>query len=129
MRKQLLGTLAVLALAGPAMAADLPVKAPVYKAQVVDPWAWTGFYVGLNAGSSWGKSATDITYFNNVTGLPIAPPPGSVTQADIKLNGGIAGGQIGYNWQLSPQWLLGLEADIQWSGQKGSAAFSCAVAA
>jgi outer membrane immunogenic protein len=33
-------------------------------------------------------------------------------------NGIIGGGQVGYNWQVN-QWVLGLEADIQASGQSG----------
>jgi outer membrane immunogenic protein len=44
------------------------------------------------------------------------------------VNGGIAGGQAGYNWQTS-NWVLGLEADIQWSGERGRSAFNCAATA
>lgn len=43
---------------------------------------------------------------------------------DFHLNGVIGGGQIGYNWQSS-NFVLGVEADIQGSGQKGDAAFLC----
>jgi outer membrane immunogenic protein len=128
MKKIVSAGIGLLALTGMATAADLPVKAPVYKAPpvIVDPWTWTGVYVGLNAGYSWGKSQTDVSYFNTVTGLPIAPPAGSITSVDFKLNGGVAGGQIGYNWQ-SGIWVGGIEADLQWSGQKGSAFFNCAI--
>jgi outer membrane immunogenic protein len=35
------------------------------------------------------------------------------------VNGGLAGGQIGYNWQVDPKWVLGLEADGQWTGERG----------
>ena len=41
------------------------------------------------------------------------------------MDGGIAGGQIGYNWQ-SGNWVWGVEADIQWSGERGSADYHCA---
>jgi len=44
------------------------------------------------------------------------------------MNGAIAGGQIGYNWQSS-NWVFGLEADAQWSDEKGRGAFSCAATA
>jgi outer membrane immunogenic protein len=47
--------------------------------------------------------------------------------ATNKLNGVIGGLQAGYNWQ-SANWVYGLEADIQWTGQKGSIAFSCVTA-
>src|SRR5262245_22055369 len=130
MRKILAAGIGVLALAGamlPAAAADLARK-PVYKAPpppIIDPWTWTGIYVGLNGGYSWGKSRTHVDYFNTLTGLPIVPPPGSITDVDFKLNGGIFGGQIGAN--LQTDWVVwGIEADLQWSGQKGNAAFLCA---
>ena len=65
MRKILASGIGVLALAAamlPAAAADLPRRAPVYKAPppIIDPWTWTGIYVGLNAGYSWGKSRTTV---------------------------------------------------------------------
>jgi opacity protein-like surface antigen len=41
------------------------------------------------------------------------------------MNGGIAGGQAGYNWQ-SGKGVFGIEADIQWSGEKSRASFLCA---
>jgi len=41
-----------------------------------------------------------------------------------KLDGVIGGGQIGYNWQVDKAWVLGLEADIQGSGERGRASFS-----
>ena len=112
----------------PAAAADLARKAPVYKAPppIIDPWTWSGIYIGLNGGYSWGKSRTHVDYFNTLTGLPIVAPPGSITDVDFKLNGGIFGGQIGAN--LQTDWVVwGIEADLQWSGQKGSALFNCAV--
>ena len=49
--------------------------------------------------------------------------PGFVGSERAHLNGVIGGGQIGYNWQFSPNWVVGLEADIQASGEKGSKGF------
>lgn len=89
-----------------ANAADLALKAPPAPVW----YDWTGFYVGLNAGYSWGKSST--TY--DVVGLPL----NSTSQS---MNGGLGGGQIGYNWQFNRNWLFGLEADIQGTGQRGTA--------
>ena len=40
------------------------------------------------------------------------------------MDGVIGGGQIGYNWQVQ-NWVWGLEADIQGSGQKGGRDFLC----
>jgi outer membrane immunogenic protein len=112
--KRLMLAVAVVSLTvGSAMAADL--KPRVYtKAPVMAPvFSWTGFYIGLNGGYSWGRSNTDFT----ITGVPA----GSVSQ---NLNGWLGGGQIGYNWQVSPTWVFGLEADIQATGQKGTFNFS-----
>jgi outer membrane immunogenic protein len=38
--------------------------------------------------------------------------PGSVT---LDRNGFVGGGQIGYNWQFAPNWLVGIEADISYT--------------
>ncbi len=115
------GALAFAALMTPALAADMPVKAPVYKAPIVDPWNWSGVYIGLNAGYSWGRSNTAVTFRNNTTGALLF-----ATNRSFDLDGWIGGGQIGVNWQFG-YWVGGIEADIQWSGQKGSTFISCAV--
>ncbi len=90
MKKIVSAGIALLALTGTAAAADLPRKAPVYKAPppIVDPWTWTGVYIGLNAGYSWGRSDTHVDYFTSPGGLPIVPPPGSITDVKFDLNGG-----------------------------------------
>ena len=63
MRCRILAILATisLGLVGGASAADMtPVyKAPPAPPPVVDPW--TGFYVGLNGGYSWGRSETNVS--------------------------------------------------------------------
>ena len=112
-----------------ASAADLAVR-PYTKAPpaMVEVWNWTGFYIGGNGGYSWGRSNTDVTYFNTATGALILPPPGSITASRFDMNGGIAGGQAGYNWQVG-NWVLGIEADIQWSGERGSALYRCGATA
>jgi len=111
---------------GSAMAADIsarmPVKAPVMAPEILN---WTGFYVGANGGYSWGRSRSTVSFFNTATGAPIAAPAGSVTGNDFGINGGVAGGQVGYNWQAS-NFVFGLETDLQWSGERGSSVFSCA---
>ena len=55
----------------------------------------------------------------------IVPAAGSIIGAGYDMNGAIAGGQIGYNWQSS-NWVFGLEADAQWSDEKGIAEFIAA---
>jgi len=102
-------------LATNANAADLPVKAP---AKVTPVWNWTGFYVGVNGGYSWGRANTSIAPF--VSPFPIA----AFAPFRQNVDGGIGGGQVGYNWQLDPKWLIGVEADIQASGERSSVALT-----
>jgi len=86
------------------------------------PFAWTGLYVGLNAGYSWGRATAEVDV--STAGGPI----GSASRSG-NVNGGLAGGQIGYNWQ-SQRWVYGIETDFQWTGQDGdvSACFGTACA-
>jgi outer membrane immunogenic protein len=110
-----LGLISGLALAT-AFAADLsaPAPAPIYtKAPIIAPWSWTGFYVGGNVGYSWGHQSATVT---DLAGDAVA-----TSGAD--LNGVIGGGQIGYNYQINSI-VLGIEADIQGSGQKGDGSFA-----
>ncbi len=58
MKKFLLSgaALAVLALATPAFAADMPSRGPVYKAAPAAAlFNWTGFYIGAHGGYGWGR--------------------------------------------------------------------------
>jgi outer membrane immunogenic protein len=108
-------TLALTLGAAVASAADLgaPAPAPIYtKAPMIEPWSWTGFYVGGNVGYSWGNQSATVT---DLSGDPL-------TSSGSNLNGVIGGGQIGYNYQFNSI-VLGIEADIQGSGQKGDGSF------
>src|SRR5262245_34069673 len=127
--KKVCGSIALLALVtAPATAADLPRKAPRLPSPPV--YAWTGFYVGGNVGASWGNARTDIAGSATTVALPDLNggfPGNNVAFADsntARLNGIIGGGQIGYNYQFSPRWVSGFEADIQGSGERGSKALA-----
>src|SRR5262249_41250721 len=111
-----------LAASGFAFAADMAVKAPPPAPAPV--YNWTGWYVGLNAGASFGNVKTDFNVApvfaenpNNVPG-PIQLPPGFGASDRNYPSGFIGGGQIGYNWQYSPLIFVGLEADIQGALEK-----------
>ena len=115
---------AAMAASSVASAADMAPRYTKAPPPIVEVWNWTGFYIGGNAGYSWGRSDSSVSYFNTLTGLPIVPPPGSITGARFDMNGAIAGGQAGYNWQTG-SWVWGVEADIQWSDEKGRANLLC----
>jgi len=112
----------------PALAADLPYKAPPPAPVMIPVVNWTGFYVGINGGYSWGKAGRELSFFNPLTGIQIIPPVGSGNTSDSNLNGGVFGGQLGYNWQ-SGNWVFGFETDAQWTGQRGTASRLCGVLA
>jgi outer membrane immunogenic protein len=109
MRKVLGLAGAALLFAGPALAADVgtPFKAPAY----APAFSWTGWYIGANAGFGSGQSTDPIITTNFATnGFPSLSPRGFV-----------GGGQIGYDWQVNSNWVLGLVADFQGTSIKASA--------
>jgi outer membrane immunogenic protein len=130
MKKPLLAaaSFAVFVLTGAANAADLAAR--FYVAPPSPPvWTWTGFYIGGNVGYSWGDARTDIAGNGTTVTFPgtlaafTNPPAAFADSATQRLQGVIGGGQIGFNYQFSPQWVLGFEADIQASGERGSSKF------
>ena len=110
MRKFLVGTvgLAALAMAAPALAADMAVKAPPPPV-VVPIYNWTGFYIGANGG--WGQSH-NCWDFVPVAGAVI---PGGCSDR----SGGLIGGQLGYRWQTG-QFVFGLEGQGDWADLSSS---------
>ena len=93
MKKLLLGSMLAAMIAAPAMAADLPAKAPPY---VAPAWSWTGCYVGVHAGG--GIHHSDYT--------DDAGQGGNI--------GAVAGGQAGCNYQIR-QLVVGIEGEAYWA--------------
>jgi outer membrane immunogenic protein len=101
LRRILLVTAAAVSAAAPALAADLPSRAPppVY----VPPapiFTWTGIYIGGQIGYGWGR----------LTGTVFAPN-GLSQGYGYSPEGVIGGAHIGYNWQGGP-WVLGIEGSV-----------------
>jgi outer membrane immunogenic protein len=108
-----------------AFAADLPPRsaprAPAIYVPVVAPiYNWGGFYVGINGGWGFASGTTTATITGTGTGLDGTSATGSGS-----LNGGVAGGQIGANYQIDAL-VIGIEGDFDWSGQKRTDSFACA---
>lgn len=119
MKKLWLAAVAGLALStSAAFAADL--GQPYVKAPPPPPPApgWTGFYLGVNGGYGWNRNTGDL-FCVDVAFCPEA------TGNLLKPKGGLAGGQIGYNWQ-SGIVVYGIEADIQWANIHDSATVATA---
>jgi outer membrane immunogenic protein len=126
MRRRLIASLTTAGLSAglisAASAADLPrpALAPVYlKAQPPANFSWGGFYVGANAGfiDATGRTTTDATVLSFTDDPTTAP--GLAAAATNQLNNGgsgfLGGVQFGYNYVLTPSFILGLETDIQGS--------------
>lgn len=106
-------------LGGTASAADLAVKA---RPAPVPVFSWTGFYVGLNAGyGTAGSSSVNVPNptSNDVFTNAVNFGPTDFNSA-FRQTGWIAGGQAGYNWQVSDRWVAGIEADLQYADVRGS---------
>jgi outer membrane immunogenic protein len=128
-----------MALAAPAAAADMPLKAPAPVAVDI----WTGGYVGANVGYDWGRDAVAST------GAPGAcstvgfggcdlPPINGVSNASaaaltfntsVNHSGFIYGGQAGHNWLVHNMFwtndgVLGVEVDFQGKSDSHSTTFS-----
>jgi outer membrane immunogenic protein len=99
-----------------ASAADMAVKAPRY-APPAAAGSWTGFYVGASLG--WKEASADwsTVAFQN----PLAPPgfftvDGS-SPANYRLLAGRLGGFLGYDLQLDPHFVVGVEFDAAYSAK------------
>jgi outer membrane immunogenic protein len=102
MKRLLLGTVAMIAFAAPALAADLPArtytKAPAYTAPEA-VYNWTGFYIGGNIGGAFAGNS-------------------SLQGSDGRFMGGVQGG---FDYQFATNWVIGAEAQYDWlTGNSGS---------
>lgn len=97
MKKLLLASAALFALAAPASAADLAAR-PYTKAPapVAAVYNWTGFYLGIVGGGAWEDADSP------------------------RMQGGFVGGTVGYNWQTANV-VFGIEADGAWADVNASA--------
>lgn len=133
MRSKLLSLLATTFSIGAtqlASAADMPFKAP--PPAPVAAYNWAGWYVGGNIGYGWGvHSDPGLSFVDPGAAVGFATyfaAGGNVTP-NLNPSGVIGGGQIGYNWMLTPSWVAGLVADFQGSGIKAAATNASAVLA
>ncbi len=116
MKRMLMAGAIALAAGSQALAADLPPpmapppRAPAAYIPVAPAWSWTGFYIGVNGGYGFGNSTWNVPGFSS---------------GSYKVNGGMAGGTLGYNYQIG-QLVLGIEGDYDWQNTRGSAP-NCAI--
>jgi outer membrane immunogenic protein len=91
---------------------------------------WVGLYFGVNAGYGWAQGSSTVGFTGpggsgttTPTGLGATELSGTGLIGSGNLNGGVAGGQIGSNWQAGSV-VFGIEIDAQ-AGQKGTFSVVC----
>src|SRR5262245_5349250 len=78
----------------PALAADMPVNAPI--AALAPTYSWTACYIGGNVGYAWKHVDPRVT--------------GSTEEIEKKsFSGWAGGGQIGCDYQISDKWVVGVQ--------------------
>jgi opacity protein-like surface antigen len=83
-------------------AADLTRRPPPPLLQPI--YLWNGFYVGGHVGGvTSSETATDISGFT----------------ASTDPSGVLGGVQAGYNYQVAPNWLVGIEGELSWTSASG----------
>jgi outer membrane immunogenic protein len=108
-----------------ALGADIALKPPSPQSVAV-PHNWTGFYLGGEVGGGWSDETPNYSpndqvaapLLNGNAGIPGQQPFSSVP---IRQTGVVGGFELGYNWQFSQQWLVGIESDFSFSGMRGHA--------
>jgi opacity protein-like surface antigen len=120
MRKLPFAHAAVLALtlAGPAIAADLPVKSEV--PYVPPRFSWTSCYVGGHLGGARAtKDMTDPVQLVQDSFLGAGSTTG-ITTVSTTPTGAVIGGQIGCDYQFASNVVIGIEGSASGSTMRGS---------
>src|SRR6201986_2351802 len=90
-----------------AAAADFPPPSP----SRAPAWTWTWLYFGGSAGAAAGTATFSDPRGNSVFG------------DKVNTSAFLAGLQVGYNWQVAPRWLVGVEGDVSYLDSNGN--FTC----
>jgi opacity protein-like surface antigen len=118
MRKLLIANLAAAAMtmAGPALAADMPVKA----APFVERFSWTSCYLGGHIGGGFAqKDITDPVQLVQDSFLGAGSTVG-VTTVNPSPSGAVIGGQIGCDYEFPSSFVIGVEGSASGSTMRGS---------
>jgi outer membrane immunogenic protein len=107
MKRALLLGVAVAAISGPVLAAEMTLPGPVQTYSrtsntLMQPYDWTGFYFGAVAG--YGRSKTDGSTINTATGAVDAFVSGTTSNFH-------EGGQVGFDYMTGSRFVIGILAD------------------
>src|SRR5437660_758051 len=125
--------------AGASFAADWPLMGPqLYPSAPRMAVEWTGIYFGVNAGYGWAQGSSNTVFGGEAANTTLLIPAGATTPfgrgatelggtsllGSSSPRGGIAGGQVGFNWQAGMV-VFAAELDAQWSGQSNAVSLIC----
>jgi len=133
MRKVFFGMVALVAsttFAPLAIAADMTAPYSKAPALVAPEPTWTGWYVGVNGGYMGSNVNAGVNLTGTDTGiggLGSALKQGAIPgNFNGEYDGYLLGGTVGYNWQVNPFVVVGLEAFFD--GGKATGGFDTAIA-
>jgi outer membrane immunogenic protein len=106
------GVTAAMFCGAPALAADMPVKAP--PPVPVPVVSWSGCYIGANTGGAWAHKTNTRTTFD---GTPLSSPD---SLGSASPDGWAYGGQIGCDYQVNNNWVVGIRGMWDGSNMRGS---------
>jgi outer membrane immunogenic protein len=90
---------------------------------------WSGPFAGINLGTKWGDArsgvTTTTTFVNTAALSPLGQTygPAAAASANGSLSSGesfIGGGEIGYDFPLSPGWMAGVLANLDTTSSSGA---------
>jgi outer membrane immunogenic protein len=130
--------------AGASFAADWPLMGPqLYPSAPRMAVDWTGINFGVNAGYGWAQGSSNTVFgggtqnaslggfivqqalpTTGIGGFGATELGGTSLSSSSSPRGGIAGGQVGFNWQAGMV-VFGAELDAQWSGQSNAVSLIC----
>jgi opacity protein-like surface antigen len=92
----------------PIVATKMPVKAPV-----ATPYNWTGAYAGVEVGDRMASATWTTTALPGAIIDPFSTIPDPTTNPASFFSAALQGGVFaGYDWQIAPKWVTGIEGDI-----------------
>src|SRR5258708_38664349 len=132
--------------AGVSFAADWPVigtqlypsHTRLYRSAPRMAVEWTGIYFGVNAGYGWAQGSSNTVFGGGAANTALLIPAAATTPLGLGATelggtsllgsssprGGIAGGQVGFNWPAGMV-VFGAEVDAQGSGQWNAISLIC----
>jgi outer membrane immunogenic protein len=102
-------------IAGSAMAADMPVKAPMLMKAPPPAFSWTGCYISGGIGYGMWNQDHSITTDNGVVANAI-----TTTETTGGGRGWLGRAGVGCDYQVASSWVIGAFGDYDWMDLKGS---------